>query len=190
MIGKQIHSCIPLPNFSQGVSEEQLPALLSSGRKVPRRGTQQRPSKPGTQGCPSAEASSENDGSQLLALSPRQPEAAWVTRLELSPTLLGWNQQAARPQQCAGLQGLQESDLLPGCPHSGSRGSPGVRFTRRRLDLITRKSVPHRDPSPLPALGCRNARPADFSATPSFLADTESEPTFHPACAARELQCD
>lgn len=61
-----------------------------------------------------------------------------------------------------------------------------MRFTRQLLDLITRQSAPRLDPST--ALHCRKVTLADFSATPSPLADTGWEPTSPLASAPHGLQ--
>lgn len=117
------------------------------------------------QGLPSTKVLSEKDGSQRLAL------AQGDQRCFSDPfgTFLSWNHRTARPQ---GSACLKEAHPRSHCPCSGPRGALGIRFTRRLLDLITRKSVPHPKPSTLLALRCRNVALADFSATPSCLADT------------------
>ena len=153
-------------------------------KKVHNEASSRTPTSSAPQGLPSAGVSCKNNSNQLLTLSPRGIKAAGMTLLEVPPMSFSQNHRTANPQESACLK---ESNPLFCCPHSGPRGSLGVRFTRQLLDLITRKSVPHLNLSTLSALDCRNAMLADFSATPSFLADTELQANILPSLHSSQI---
>lgn len=133
-------------------------------------------------GAPIAEVISENDGSQLLTLAPGR-QRCFSDTLGTFPTVLGRNHRMARPQESACLK---ESNPPLCCPRSGPGEVSWNKVYRQLLDLITRKSAPHLNPSTLPALHCRNVTLAEFSATPSFLADTRLGANLPPSlCTSR-----
>lgn len=126
--------------------------------------------------------STENDYGPPIALAPGRRHCFSDTP-GILPAVLSQNHRMAGPQESACLK---ESNPPLGCPRTGPGGSLGMRFTRQLLDLITRQSAPHLDPSTLTALHCRKVMLADFSATPSPLADTGWEPTSPPSrCTSR-----
>ena len=156
----------PFSDIPQRVNEERLPALLSE------------PTAHSLQRGPSA----ENDHSPPIALAPGRRRCFSDTP-GILPAVLGRNHRMAGPQESACLN---KSNPPLCCPRAGPGGSLGMRFTRQLLDLITRQSAPRLDPST--ALHCRKVTLADFSATPSPLADAGWEPTSPLASAPHGLQ--
>ena len=147
----------PSSDIPQMVNKERLPALPSEHMA---RSFHRAPS-------------TENDYGPPTALAPGRRHC-FSDMPGTLPAILGQNHRMAGPQESACLKG---SNPPLCCPRTGPGGSLGMRFTRQLLDLITRQSTPHLEPSTLAALHCRKVTLADFSATPSPLADTGWEPT-------------
>lgn len=155
-------------DIPQRVNEERLPAL---------------PSEPMARSFHRA-SRAETDHSPLITLAPGRRRCFSDTPGTL-PVVLGRNHRMAGPQESACSK---ESNPPLCCPRAGPGGSLGMRFKRQLLDLITRQSAPCLDLSTLPAFHCRKVTLADFSATPSPLADTGWEPTSPLAGAPHRLQ--